>query len=67
VLGTVTAFDDPAGIGVITALDGATYPFHCTQLADGTRTTTVGTRVSFRTWPRLGSLEAAAIEAVPET
>jgi CspA family cold shock protein len=63
VLGTVTAFDDPAGIGEITADDGRVYPFHCTQLADGTRTTTVGTRVAFRAWPRLGALEAADIRA----
>jgi len=65
VLGTVTAFDDPAGIGVVTAADGTEHPFHCTQLADGTRTTTVGTRVAVRTWPRLGRLEAAAIEVLP--
>ena len=33
--GTVTAFDDDAGLGVITATDGTAYPFHCTQIADG--------------------------------
>jgi cold shock CspA family protein len=66
VLGTVTAFDDPAGIGEITAVDGTIYPFHCTQLADGTRTTSVGTRVVFRSWPRLGRVEAAAIEVVAQ-
>jgi cold shock CspA family protein len=65
VLGTVTAFDDPAGIGEITGADGRVYPFQCTQLADGTRTTTPGTRVVFEPWPRLGHLEAAAIVAVP--
>jgi CspA family cold shock protein len=60
-LGTVTAFDDPAGIGQITGADGRVYPFHCTQLADGTRTTTVGTPVAFHRWPRLGVFEAAGI------
>lgn len=64
-LGTVTAFDDPAGIGEITGTDGRIYPFHCTQLADGTRTTTVGTMVAFDRWPRLGVLEAAAIAVLP--
>jgi cold shock CspA family protein len=63
VLGTVTAFDDPAGIGEITGTDGRIYLFHCTQLADGSRTTTVGTPVAFDLWPRLGRLEAAAIIA----
>ena len=64
-LGTVTAFDDPAGIGEITAADGRVLPFHCTQLADGSRTTTVGTKVSFQLWPRLGRYEAAAIRVLP--
>ena len=63
-LGTVTSFDDPVGVGEITSDDGTVFAFHCTQLADGTRTTTVGTRVAFRGWPRLGRVEAAAIETV---
>ena len=34
--GTVTEFDDDAGLGVITADDdGGAYPFHCTAIADG--------------------------------
>ena len=45
--GTVTEYDSPAGLGVITSEDGATYPFHCTQIADGTREIEVGRSVTF--------------------
>ncbi len=60
--GTVTEFDDDAGLGVITAdEDGGAFPFHCTAIADGTRTIAVGTRVQFERQARLGRYEAAAI------
>ena len=62
--GTVTEFDEARGLGTVTAEDGATHPFHCTQIADGTRTIAVGTRVRFelRAW-HLGRWEAVALEA----
>ena len=60
--GTVTAFDERRGLGEITADDGTTYPFHCTAIADGTRTIAVGTAVEFEVVPgQLGRWEAAAI------
>jgi cold shock CspA family protein len=60
--GTVTEFDDAAGLGSITADDGATFLFHCTAISDGTRTIEVGTPVAFETRPaRHGTYEAAAI------
>ena len=60
--GTVTAFDEAAGLGVITADDGATYAFHCTAIADGSRTIAPDTPVEFETRPaRNGHWEAAAI------
>jgi CspA family cold shock protein len=59
--GTVTEFDEPVGLGVVTADDGTRYPFHCTQIADGTRTIAVGTKVHFAVWSRLGTYEAAEI------
>jgi len=62
--GTVTEFDEPVGLGVVTADDGTAYPFHCTQIADGTRTIAVGTKVDFTVWSRLGTYEAAAITPV---
>ena len=44
--GVVTQFDEGRGLGTIEG-SGVTYPFHCTQIADGTRTIAVGTRVEF--------------------
>jgi cold shock CspA family protein len=65
VLGQVTTFDDPAGVGVIRADDGTDHPFQCTQIADGTRTITVGARVAFtRTAWHGGRWEATAIESL---
>jgi cold shock CspA family protein len=60
--GTVTEFDDPAGLGTVTADDGTAYRFHCTAIADGTRTIAVDTAVEFETRPaRDGTYEAAAV------
>lgn len=56
--GTVTGFDDDVGLGVVTSDDGTAYRFHCTQIADGSRTIAVGTRVSFELVARLGRYEA---------
>lgn len=61
--GIVSSFDEPRGLGVITAMDGTEVPFHCTEIADGTRTIAVGERVRFQLVPgRLGRWEAARIE-----
>lgn len=46
--GTVTEFDEPVGLGVLTDQDGAEHPFHCTAIADGSRDIPVGTEVTFR-------------------
>lgn len=59
--GTVTQFDDAAGLGTVTAEDGTAYAFHCTQIADGSRTIAAGTPVSFELVARLGRHEATAI------
>ena len=60
--GQVSAFDEHRGLGEITAADGTVYPFHCTAIADGTRTIASGTNVEFEIRPgRLGRWEAAAI------
>jgi cold shock CspA family protein len=60
-IGAVTEFDEPAGLGVVTAGDGTAYPFHCTEIADGTRTIAVGTQVQFELLARLGRWEAGSI------
>ena len=53
------------GCGEVEADDGRRYPFHCTQIADGTRTIAVGTPVTFDVVPgHLGRWEAAALTAL---
>jgi cold shock CspA family protein len=60
--GVVEAFDDPRGLGTIRVDGGAALPFHCTGIADGTRTIPVGTRVAFAVVAgRVGQWEAADI------
>ena len=60
--GTVTEFDDPRGWGVVTTDDGTELFFHCSAIADGTRSIEVGTAVSFEVVPgSQGRWEAAAL------
>ena len=60
--GSVSRFDEHRGLGEITADDGTAYPFHCTGIADGTRTIEVGTRVRFDVVAgRLGRWEAGSV------
>jgi cold shock CspA family protein len=61
--GHVETFDTEAGLGLVRGADGGAYPFHCTQLADGTRTVPQGTAVVFEVRPgHRGRWEAMAIE-----
>jgi cold shock CspA family protein len=64
--GFVSDFDDDRGLGTVTADDGNMYPFHCTAIADGTRTILAGVRVTFDvvTGP-LGRTEASAVRPQP--
>ena len=60
--GTVTDFDEAKGYGAIRAEDGTELFFHCTQIADGSRTIAVGTAVEFEARPgHRGQWEAADI------
>ena len=65
--GTVVAFDEHRGLGEVEArapedLAGARYPFHCTRIADGSRTIEVGASVTFVVTPGpLGRWEASAV------
>jgi len=62
----VTAFDEPRGLGTIEGEAGTAYPFHCTQILDGTRTIEVGADVTFDVVPgHMGQWEATAIAAAP--
>jgi cold shock CspA family protein len=63
--GRVRTFDEHRGLGEIEGDDGALYPFHCTRVADGTRSIPVGATVTFDVAPGpLGRWEAAAITRV---
>jgi len=63
--GTVTAFDERRGAGTITGTDGSEHFFHCTRLADGSRTIRVGQAVEFEIAPgRRGDWEAVAVVKV---
>jgi cold shock CspA family protein len=64
--GVVAEFDEARGLGVVASTDGTTYPFHCTQIADGTRTIEVGTPVRFDVGPGLpGVWEARGVAKAP--
>ena len=61
-VGVVEEFDERRGLGTIVADDGDVLPFHCTALADGSRTVEAGRRVQFSVVPGLsGRWEATRI------
>ena len=61
--GTVAKFDEPKGYGTVRTDDGRDLFFHCTQIADGTRTIPVGVTVEFEIVPgRNGRWEASNIQ-----
>ena len=61
--GIVTAFDDARGLGELADHDGTTYAFHCTAIADGTRTIAPGTAVWFEVVPgHMGRWEATRLD-----
>lgn len=43
----MTAFDEAVGLGTVRTGDGRHLGFHCTQIADGSRTIETGTTVVF--------------------
>jgi cold shock CspA family protein len=62
VKGTVAAFDEHRGLGEVEGEGGARYPFHCTAIADGSRTVAVGATVEFRVVAGpIGTAEATGI------
>jgi len=63
--GQVVAFDEHRGLGEIRAATGERFPFHCTAIADGTRTIASDARVEFSLVPGpVGAFEAGRIRAV---
>ncbi|WP_419919329.1 cold shock domain-containing protein [Candidatus Poriferisocius sp.] len=60
--GCVESFDSATGWGMITTVSNTSYPFHCTAVADGTRTIEAGTAVVFRLSPgHRGAWEAVGV------
>jgi cold shock CspA family protein len=60
--GIVAAFDEARGRGLVRADDGSELPFHCTAIADGSRTIAVDQKVTFEVVAgHLGRWEAANI------
>ncbi len=65
--GKVESFDQEAGLGEVKSADGSVYPFHCTQISDGSRTVEVGAEVTFVVVPgHLGRWEARSIAPVAD-
>ena len=63
--GRVTRFEESRGIGEVTGDDGQVYPFHCTQIADGSRRIAVGAAVRFAVGAGGGGRwEAVGVERV---
>ena len=59
--GEVVAFDRQVGLGEVRAADGTVYPFHCIEIADGSRDIAVGVAVQFSLLGKLGRYEAAGL------
>ncbi|HUF33146.1 MAG TPA: cold shock domain-containing protein [Acidimicrobiales bacterium] len=61
--GVVSTFDEHRGYGTVRTDDGRDLFFHCTAIADGSRTIEEAVAVSFHVVAgRLGRWEATAIE-----
>ena len=64
--GSVATFDEERGLGTVVTEDGRFLPFHCTAIADGSRTIAVGTRVGFSVVAgHLGRWEATGLASCP--
>lgn len=60
--GTVVEFDEHKGVGAVEAGDGRRLFFHCTAIADGSRTISPGSEVVFAVAPGHGGRwEATAL------
>jgi cold shock CspA family protein len=61
-VGTVVEFDDDKGWGTVRDGDGVEHWFHCTAIADGSRTIDVGRAVTYEVVAgRRGRWEASGV------
>ncbi len=63
--GVVVEFDEHVGLGTVEAETHERYPFHCTQISDGSRTIAVGTTVTFNVVLRHKGTEAYLLTPTP--
>jgi cold shock CspA family protein len=64
--GRVASFDPIRGLGAVEDDDGASYGFHATAIADGSRRIEAGTTVVFTVTPgHRGLYEARSLLPVP--
>ena len=62
----MVTFDEAAGYGEVAAGSGERWFFHCTAIADGTRTIDEGAAITFDVVPgRRGVWEAASVAPRP--
>lgn len=60
--GVVASFDDERGLGTVVDDSGQELSFHCTAVADGSRSIQSGTRVVYTVRPgHLGRYEARGL------
>ena len=59
--GRVVDFDEHVGLGHVVDDGGTTLLFHCVEIADGTRSIDIETRVSFSRLAKLGTYEAGCL------
>jgi cold shock CspA family protein len=63
--GKVDSFDAEAGLGEVEAEGGERYPFHCTEIAGGSRHISAGTEVVFEVAAgHLGVWEARSLTPI---
>ena len=61
--GIVVEFDAHVGLGVV-ASDGERFPFHCVEIADGSRDVAVGESVEFEVRLKFSRPEAFELRLV---
>lgn len=62
--GVIADFDEVVGLGHVETPTGERYLFHCTQIADGSRTIVSGVEVAFEVVERWKGPEAYAVTAI---
>jgi cold shock CspA family protein len=65
IVGVVSQFDEARGLGSVRGDSGGEWPFHCTQISDGTRSIEAGRRVAFEVVAsHLGRMEAVRVTKI---